>query len=159
MQLVPCWGRIHIPEGKGNPAIMSDTPKILFVCVSNGGKSQMAEALAQKHSRGRLEIHSAGTNPGTQLNAESVATIAEVEADMSSGTPKAIDPDKPPLMDRVIVLGSDAEVEMPADARGTLERWEVDEPSTRGIEGMERMRLIRDDINIRVKDLVRELLG
>ena len=78
---------------------------------------------------------------------------------MSSGTPKAIDPDKLPLMDRVIVLGSDAEVEMPADARGTLERWEVDEPSTRGIEGMERMRLIRDDINIRVKDLVRELLG
>lgn len=137
---------------------MSDTPKVLFVCVSNGGKSQMAEALAQKHSRGRLEIHSAGTNPGTQLNAESVAAIAEVEADMSSGTPKAIDPDQLPLMDRVIVLGSDAEVEMPADARGTLERWEVDEPSVRGIEGMERMRLIRDDINIRVKELVRELL-
>lgn len=138
---------------------MSDTPKILFVCVSNGGKSQMAEALAQKHSHGRLEIHSAGTNPGTQLNAESVAAIAEVEADMSSGTPKAIDPDQLPLMDRVIVLGSDAEVELPSDARGTLERWEVDEPSTRGIEGMDRMRLIRDDINIRVKELVRELLG
>ena len=138
---------------------MSDTPQVLFVCVGNGGKSQMAAALAEKHAGDRLEIHSAGTKPGAGLNPESVAAIAEVGADMSSGTPKAIDPDQLGLMDRVVVLGTDAQVDMPADARGTLERWETDEPSERGVEGMDRMRLIRDDINIRVKELVQELLG
>src|SRR5699024_12635374 len=71
---------------------MSANPKILFVCVGNGGKSQMAAALARQHAGGRVEIYSAGTNPGTKLNQQSVASIAEVGADMSDGKPKAVDP-------------------------------------------------------------------
>ena len=59
---------------------MSPTPKILFVCVRNGGKSQMAAALAEKHAGKRLEIHSAGTEPGTSINAESAASLEEVGA-------------------------------------------------------------------------------
>ena len=57
-----------------------------------------------------------------------------------------------------MVLGEDAQVEMPNGARGTLERWRTDEPSHRGIEGMERMRLVRDDIDARVRSLIDELL-
>lgn len=134
-------------------------PSVLFVCVGNGGKSQMAAALAEKHAGSQLGIHSAGTKPGTKLNQESVEAIAEAGADMSHGTPKPIDPELLRNVDRVVVLGEDAQVEMPDGARGTLERWHTDEPSHRGIEGMERMRLVRDDIDARVRSLIDELVG
>ncbi|GAB3690927.1 MULTISPECIES: low molecular weight phosphatase family protein [Corynebacterium] len=128
---------------------------VLFICVGNGGKSQMAAALAEKHAPG-WEIHSAGTKPGSRLNAESVAAIAEIGADMSGGTPKAVDEDLLRRVDHVIILGADAQLELPEDATGGLERWVTDEPSERGITGMERMRLVRDDIDARVQSLVTE---
>lgn len=138
---------------------MSNKPKVLFVCVGNGGKSQMAAALADKHAGEAIEIHSAGTKPATKLNAESVEAISEVGADMSGGRPKAVDPQLLREADRVVILGKDARLELPADAQGTLERWVTDEPSERGIEGMERMRLVRDDIDARVRALITELKG
>lgn len=138
---------------------MNSKPSVLFICVGNGGKSQMAAALAEKHAAEALEIHSAGTKPGTKLNAESVAAIAEVGADMSHGTPKGIDEALLRRADRVIILGEDAQLEMPADAAGTCERWLTDEPSHRDIHGMERMRLVRDDIDGRVQGLIDELQG
>ncbi|MDU0479724.1 low molecular weight phosphatase family protein [Staphylococcus chromogenes] len=125
--------------------------KVLFICVGNGGKSQMAAALAEKHAGDRLEIHSAGTKPGTSLNQESIEAIAEVGADMSGGTPKAIDPAVRASADRVIVLGEDAQLD------GDFERWVTVEPSHDGITGMERMRLVRDDIDARVRQLIAEL--
>ena len=130
-------------------------PSVLFVCVGNGGKSQMAAALAEKHAGNKLEIQSAGTNPGTKLNQESVQAIAEVGADMSGGVPKGVDKQML-LADRVVVLGADAQLDMPEGR--AFERWLTDEPSTRGIEGLERMRLVRDDIDARVKALVTEML-
>ena len=136
---------------------MSNKPKVLFVCVGNGGKSQMAAALADKHAGEAIEIHSAGTKPATKLNTESVEAISEVGADMSGGRPKAVDPQLLREADRVVILGKDAQLELPADAQGTLERWVTDEPSERGIEGMERMRLVRDDIDARVRALITEL--
>lgn len=138
---------------------MSNKPKVLFVCVGNGGKSQMAAALADKHAGEAIEIHSAGTKPATKLNTESVEAISEVGADMSDGRPKAVDPQLLREADRVVILGKDAQLELPADAQGTLERWVTDEPSERGIEGMERMRLVRDDIDARVRALITELKG
>lgn len=132
-------------------------PSVVFICVSNGGKSQMAAALAEKHAGDRLEIHSAGTNPGTALNQESVQAIAEVGADMSGGGPKGVDRQVLSTADRVVVLGADAQLDMPEGRK--FERWLTDEPSTRGIEGMERMRLVRDDIDARVQALIAEMLG
>ena len=132
-------------------------PSALFVCVGNGGKSQMAAALARAEAGDRVEIHSAGTTPGTKLNAESVAAIAEVGADMSGGVPKGVDKQLLRAVDRTVLLGADAQLTLPADARGTCERWLTDEPSERGIDGMERMRLIRDDIHARVRTLLAEL--
>lgn len=138
---------------------MPDRPKVLFVCVRNSGKSQMAAALAQHHAGEQLEILSAGTQPGTVINAESAASLEEVGADMSQGRPKPIDAQILRTADRVVVIGTEAQLELPEDARGTLERWVTDEPSTRGIEGMERMRLVRDDIDERVRGLIAELLA
>ena len=131
-------------------------PSVIFICVSNGGKSQMAAALAEKHAGDKLDIQSAGTNPGTKLNQESVQAIAEVGADMSGGVPKGVDRQML-LADRVVVLGADAQLDMPEGR--TFERWLTDEPSHRGIEGMERMRLVRDDIDARVQALIAEMLG
>ena len=119
----------------------------------------MAAALARKHAQGQLEVFSAGTQPGSSLNQLAVEVIAEAGADMSAGKPKAIDPDILRTADRVVVIGEEAQLEMPADAAGTLERWLTDEPSNRGIDGVERMRLVRDDIDDRVCDLVAELQG
>ncbi|MGJ4117045.1 low molecular weight phosphatase family protein [Corynebacterium macclintockiae] len=137
---------------------MSAKPKVLFVCVGNGGKSQMAAALAEKHAGEMIEIYSAGTKPAENLNAESVEAVSEVGADMSGGHPKEVDSTLLREADRVIILGKDAQLELPDEARGSLQRWVTDEPSARGVEGMERMRLIRDDIDARVQTLVAELL-
>ncbi|GAA1753498.1 low molecular weight phosphatase family protein [Kocuria aegyptia] len=137
---------------------MSDTkPSVLFVCAKNGGKSQMAAALMEHRAHGAVEVHSGGTTPGNKINALSAEVVAEVGADMSSGTPKPIDPDLLRRVDRVVVLGDEAEVEPVDGMAGTIETWYTDEPSTRGIEGAERMRLVRDDIDARVQALLTEL--
>ena len=133
---------------------MTTRPCVLFICVSNAGKSQMAAALARHHAGDAVEVHSAGTHPGSRPNEQSTAVVAEVGADMSTDHPKGVDPALLRRADRVIVVGAQAQLELPADAGGRLERWLTDEPSDRGIEGDRRMRLIRDDIDARVKLLV-----
>lgn len=132
-------------------------PSVLFVCQSNGGKSQMAEALARHLAPEGVEVHSAGTKPGTKLNQESLESLAEIGADMSEGHPKGVDPELLARVDRVVILGQDAQLELPEGARGTLERWVTDEPSQRDIHGAERMRLVRDDIAGRVANLLEQL--
>lgn len=134
-------------------------PSVLFVCVKNGGKSQMAAALMEHRAGGTVEVHSAGTKPGSAINALSAQVIAEVGADMSGGTPTAIDPDLLARVDRVVALGEEAVVEPVPGMRGRIETWVTDEPSLRGIEGEERMRLVRDDIDRRVEGLLEELTG
>ena len=137
---------------------MTDKPTVLFVCVKNGGKSQMAAALMRLHAGDAVEVHSAGTRPGSAINALSAESVAELGADMSGETPRAIDPDLLRQVDRVVVLGGEAKVEPVDGMAGTIEVWHTDEPSERGIEGMERIRLVRDDIDQRVRTLQRNLL-
>lgn len=136
---------------------MTETPKpsVLFVCVRNGGKSQMAAGLMRKLAGDTVEIDSAGTEPGSSVNALSAESLREVGVDISAEVPKPIDPERVRDVDYVITLGSEAHV---APVDGTIfETWETDEPSERGIEGIERMRLVRDDIAKRVDDLLRRL--
>ncbi len=135
-------------------------PTVLFVCVSNAGKSQMAEALLRRRVGDAVAIHSAGTTPKpveAGVNAESAASVAEVGASMADATPKGIDPDLLRTADRVVILGADAQVEPVEGMKATIERWETDEPSLRGIEGTARMNIIRDDIDARVGALASEL--
>lgn len=134
-------------------------PIVLFICVSNAGKSQMAEALLRAHVGDAIEIHSAGTRPKGTVNSESAASVARVGASMADAVSTGIDPEVLRGADRVVVLGRDAQVEPLAGMTSTVERWDTDEPSTRGIEGDDRMDLIRDDIRARVEGLAAELLG
>lgn len=135
----------------------SRVPSVLFVCVKNGGKSQIAAALMRQMAGGRVEVLSAGTAPGSSLNGEALEAVSEVGASMDGESPKKIDADVLARVDRVVVLGSEAHVEPVSGMSGTIVTWETDEPSTRGIGGMQRMRLVRDDIAARVEVLLREL--
>lgn len=137
---------------------MTDVPSVLFVCVKNGGKSQMAAALLRHHAKDALEVHSAGTTPGASLNDLSAEAVAESGATMAGEQPQPIDPELLRRVDRVIVLGEEAHVEPVAGMKAGIETWTTDEPSQRGIQGMERMRLVRDDIDARVRALQAELL-
>lgn len=136
---------------------MSSRPSVLFVCSSNGGKSQMAAALAEHRAGDAVDVHSCGTMPGASLNEESIAAIAEVGADMSQGHPKGVDLELLASVDRVVILGSSAQLDLPEGAHGTLEQWDIDEPSHRDIHGMERMRLVRDEIDSKVENLLKDL--
>ena len=139
------------------PAV-GPTPSVLFVCVKNGGKSQIAAALMRHHAGNTVEVHSAGTEPGASLNSLSAEVVAEVGADMAGERPTAIDPELLSRVDRVVVLGDEAQV-VPADGMSArIETWNTDEPSERGIEGLDRMRLVRDDIDRRVRTLRAELV-
>ncbi|MGW3484111.1 arsenate-mycothiol transferase ArsC [Rhodococcus indonesiensis] len=129
------------------------TPSVLFVCVKNGGKSQMAAALMRQAAGGRIAVHSAGTAPGPALNALSVQALEEVGAPVNGEYPKPIDPQLLREVDLVVTLGRDARVDA-----AYVENWDTDEPSERGIDGIERMGLVRDDIAARVDALAARLL-
>ncbi|WP_371820736.1 low molecular weight phosphatase family protein [Tsukamurella sp. PLM1] len=130
------------------------TPSVLFVCVKNGGKSQMAAGLMRRAAGGAVEVHSAGTRPGSAVNGLSAEALAEVGVDITGETPKAIDPELLARVDLVVTLGREAVVEVPDGTR--LVNWDTDEPSERGVDGIERMRLVRDDIARRVAELADE---
>lgn len=134
-------------------------PAVLFVCVKNGGKSQMAAALMRRLAGDDVEVHSAGTRPGASINESSREVVEEVGGSMAGESTKPIDPALLARVDRVVVLGAEAVVEPVPGMRGTIETWDTDEPSTRGIEGVERMRLVRDDIAARVRVLRDELVA
>lgn len=144
---------------KENPMMSTKTPAVLFVCVKNGGKSQMAAALMRHHAGDTVEVHSAGTRPGPAINAQSTAAIAEVGADMSSAAPQPVTPELLRSVDQVIVLGEEAIIEPVEGMTAPVTTWHTDEPSKRGIEGMERMRLVRDDIDSHVKELLTDLIN
>lgn len=130
---------------------MTTPPRVLFVCVKNGGKSQMAAGLMSDLAGDTIDAVSAGTKPGTALNQLSVQSLGELGIDISHGSPKPVNEADLKAADIVITLGREATVEVPAGTE--LENWDTDEPSERGIEGIERMRLVRDDIRRRVEKL------
>jgi arsenate-mycothiol transferase len=128
------------------------TPSVLFVCVKNGGKSQMAAGLMTKIAGHSVQVYSAGTKPGATVNDLSAQALAEVGVDITGNTPTLIDPQLVVDVDLVVTLGREARVDPVPDTR--FENWDTDEPSERGIDGIERMRLVRDDIAARGADLL-----
>ena len=127
------------------------TASVLFVCQKNGGKSQMAAALMRAAAGDGVEVFSAGTKPAAALNAQSVESLTELGIGVGDEHPKAITAAMVAAADVVVILGSEARVDEVAGTR--FETWITDEPSERGIEGMVRMRLVRDDIRTRVDEL------
>ena len=133
--------------------------RVLFVCVKNGGKSQMAaglfsQALADDPDPGRWQVESAGTRAGSTLNALSVESLAEVGVDIADQQPRQLTAELQLAADVVVTVGEADVEQLPGPS---YEAWQVDEPSLRGIDGIERMRLVRDDIARQVDDLHRRL--
>ncbi|MBJ7384886.1 MAG: low molecular weight phosphatase family protein [Mycolicibacterium sp.] len=129
----------------------SSTPSVLFVCVKNGGKSQMAAGLMRQLAGDTVNVHSAGTKPGGAVNDLSAQALLEVGVDITGEQPKLVDLELARDVDLVVTLGREAQLDALPGTR--IENWDTDEPSERGIDGLERMRLIRDDITARVQRL------
>lgn len=136
---------------------MSTPPHVLFVCVSNRGKSVMAQGLSDKIAGTAITASSAGTDAalGKDVNDLSAQVLAEVGVDIGGHAPRQLTDDLMRAADLTVVLGTSAKVTAPQST--TVEVWETDEPSLRGIDGIERMRLIRDDITARITGLTTRL--
>ncbi|GAA2187749.1 arsenate reductase ArsC [Leucobacter alluvii] len=128
-------------------------PSVLFVCVHNAGRSQMAAAFLDHLARGRIEVRSAGSAPADSINPAAVAAMSEVGVDMSTATPKVLTPEAVQESDVVITMGcGDA---CPIFPGKRYEDWQLDDPAGRGIEAV---RPIRDEIRARIETLIAELL-
>ena len=128
-------------------------PAVLFVCVHNAGRSQMAAGFLQSLAGDRVDVRSAGSEPKDRVNPVAVAAMAEVGIDLGASAPKLLTVDAVQRADVVITMGcGDA---CPVFPGKRYEDWELDDPAGRDIDGV---RPIRDDIRARVAALVDELL-
>jgi protein-tyrosine-phosphatase len=129
------------------------TPAVLFVCIHNAGRSQMAAGYLRHLAGGRIEVLSAGSEPGDRINPMAVQAMAEEGIDISGGQPRVLDPEDVRTSDVVVTMGcGDACPYFPGTR---YEDWELDDPAGRPIE---EVRPIRDEIRRRVEALVAELL-
>lgn len=127
--------------------------QVLFICVGNSSRSQMAEAFFNHLAQGRAQAVSAGTEPARALDPNAVAVMAELEIDMSGQSPKLLTQEMVDSATRVISMGCGVQESCPAWAQPD-EDWDLDDPHHQPIEVVRR---IRDQIRERVEALVREL--
>ena len=136
-------------EGK----LVKEQPEVLFVCVHNAGRSQMAAGLVKLRSGGRVHVRSAGSAPGDAINPAVVEAMTEIGVDMSEEFPKPLTDEVVRAADVVITMGcGDA---CPIYPGKRYEDWELDDPAG---EDVATVRKIRDEIDARVQALVAELL-
>lgn len=132
---------------------MSGAPEVLFVCVHNAGRSQMAAALLDHHAHGRVQVRSAGSAPASEINPAVRAVMAELGLDLSREFPKPLTDDAVRTADVVITMGcGDA---CPVYPGKRYLDWELPDPAGKGIDEVRR---IRDSINTRVCALLAELV-
>jgi arsenate reductase len=133
---------------------VSDLPEVLFICVHNAGRSQMAAALLERHAAGRVRVRSAGSEPADRLNPAVVQAMAESGIDISAERPKLLQEEVVRQADAVITMGcGDA---CPVFPGIRYEDWELADPSGKRLE---EVRVIRDEIDRRVQALLGELTG
>jgi arsenate reductase len=129
-------------------------PEVLFVCVHNAGRSQMAAGLLQRKADGRLRVISAGSEPADQLNPAVVEAMEEVGIDISAERPKKLEDPMVRESDVVITMGcGDA---CPIYPGKRYEDWDLEDPSGKDLETVRR---IRDEISGRVDELLEELVS
>jgi len=132
---------------------MTDKPSVLFVCVHNAGRSQMAAGFLTHLGGERVEVRSAGSIPGDQVNPSAVAAMAEVGIDISAQKPKILTTDAVQASDVVITMGcGDA---CPIFPGKRYLDWDLEDPAGQGVEAV---RPIRDEIKARIQALLTELL-
>ncbi len=128
-------------------------PEVLFMCVHNAGRSQMAAALLQRYAGGRVVVRSAGSAPAEEVNPAVVAAMAEVGIDISEEVPKALTDEAAREADVVVTMGcGDACPYYPG--KRYLD-WQLDDPAGKTLE---QVRPIRDEIDRRVRALLEELV-
>ncbi|OJY53357.1 arsenate reductase ArsC [Pseudonocardia sp. 73-21] len=133
---------------------MTETPEVLFVCVHNAGRSQMAAALLHHHAAGSVRVTSAGSEPADQVNPAVREVMAEIGIDLSQEFPKRLTTDAVQTADVVITMGcGDA---CPVFPGKRYLDWQLTDPAGRTVE---EIRPIRDDIDTRVRGLLAELTG
>src|SRR5205823_14575694 len=163
-RLRKCLDRVHAP-GRGRHArrdrqgrqarVMEgkEQPEVLFVCVHNAGRSQMAAGLVKLRSQGRVHVRSAGSSPAEELNPAVVEAMEELGVDMSEEFPKPLTDEAVRAADVVITMGcGDA---CPIYPGKRYEDWELEDPAGKDPETVRR---IRDEIDSRVQKLIGELL-
>ena len=131
----------------------SSSPSVLFVCVHNAGRSQMAAGYLAALSGGRIEVLSAGSEPKDQINQVAIAAMAEDGIDIAHNRPKILTTDAVRASDVVITMGC-GDV-CPIFPGKRYEDWKLDDPAGQGIEAV---RPIRDEIRARVEALIAQLL-
>ena len=133
---------------------MADRPEVLFVCVHNAGRSQMAAGLLKLRSNGRILVRSAGSAPGEEINPAVIEVMEEVGVDLSQEFPKPLTDESVRAADVVITMGcGDA---CPIYPGKRYEDWELDDPAGQDVE---TVRVIRDQIDGRVQTLMAELFA
>jgi len=133
---------------------VNERPEVLFVCVHNAGRSQMAAALVRLRSGGRVEVRSAGSAPADELNPAVVEAMAELGVDLSEERPKLLSDDAVRASDVVITMGCGDLC--PVFPGKRYEDWKLDDPAGQGLATVRR---IRDEIDGLVQRLVSTLLG
>ena len=128
------------------------TPSVLFVCVHNAGRSQMAAGLLQHLAGDRIEVRSAGTQPADQINPAAVAAMAEIGIDITAATPKVLTGEAVESSDVVITMGCGDTC--PYFPGVSYRDWKLDDPAGQPVDVVRR---IRDDIAERIKALIDEL--
>jgi protein-tyrosine-phosphatase len=132
---------------------MTERPEVLFVCVHNAGRSQMAAALLDHHAAGRVLVRSAGSAPADTINPAVLEAMAELGLDLSSAYPKPVTTEVVQASDVVITMGcGDA---CPVFPGKRYLDWKLDDPAGQDIDTVRR---IRDDIDGRVRNLLAELV-
>jgi arsenate reductase (thioredoxin) len=131
---------------------VKQVPEVLFVCVQNAGRSQMAAALLDHYASGRVHVRSAGSEPADQINPHVVEALSEVGIDIAKEIPKPMTEEVVRAADAVVTMGcGDA---CPIYPGKRYEDWEVDDPAETDLDGVRR---IRDDIGDRVRNLLDEV--
>ncbi len=131
---------------------MSERPSVLFVCVHNAGRSQMAAAYLQHLSGGRVEVRSAGSAPADTVNPAVVQAMLEEGIDISAETPKVLTDDAVIASDVVVTMGcGDA---CPFYPGKRYEDWVLDDPAGQGVDSV---RPIRDEIRRRIEELIADI--
>jgi arsenate reductase (thioredoxin) len=131
---------------------MSDRPTVLYVCVHNAGRSQMAAAYTRVLSGGRVEVRSAGSAPGDQANPAAVQAMLEEGIDMSAEVPKMLTTEAVQASDVCVTMGCGDTC--PVFPGKRYEDWELEDPAGQGVDAV---RPIRDEIRRRVEDLISSL--
>ena len=127
-------------------------PTVLFVCVHNAGRSQMAAGYLQHLAGDRISVLSAGTEPGNQVNPAAIAAMAEEGIDLSTATPKVLTDDAVIASDYVITMGCGDKC--PFFPGKTYLDWKLEDPAGQGLDSV---RPIRDEIKVLITNLIAEI--